>query len=521
MRDIAFQIERLIGNIERAWGEAARNVQSEEEYNKSTVIQFANIEMKRFILGAFDMSHEEFQNVFMSSSPRSQVDAGVHWFITYISEILMREGRHPEERMLSERLHEENEEDIEERIQQILRESHNFHLEPISPYMYFVLGLKSALSAYANHINEIRVTDFKEEGDAARRKMREIHQDLTEMTQELAEDKGFVQSCSSKIDQVRKRLHRTQEETKEFSSGIRREIDERVLPRIGGLEGSLHSINVKIEKAENRVTETREALDRMEKRSRDNEIVLTELEGKYKRDIERLSILSKKFLEGKGEFLVLQKDMFRNLGGDAQALIEGLEYGPSDYRFEDAEVSKRVSSKMSELSTKIDTTSRYNSVIPDFWLQVMRFVLEISYTTRKGGDDSAGQVSTRWQAGIEDILDGLNEVFNDKDSLKAMRAVSDLTAPSFSDPQRIWNRYKNMGIESKKTLYEQMKRYKDDATYLRIAIPSILSAAIVRCAVRHRDTPEFIWFCCVAYDEMLNLYGDLLDKMVKTRIEKG
>ncbi|MBU7001796.1 MAG: hypothetical protein HXS51_13600 [Theionarchaea archaeon] len=521
MRDITIQIERLIGNIERAWGEAARNVRSQEEYNTSTVIQFANVEMKRFIVGTFNMGHEEFQNIFMSGSPRSQVDAGVHWFVMHTSEILTREGRHTDERMLSERLHAKSEGDIEDGIQQILRESHNFHLEPISPYMYFVLGLKSALSAYAGQVNGVRVTDFKEEGDAARRKMKEIHQDLKEMTQELAEDKGFIQSCTLKIDQVRKRLHRTQEETKEFSSGIRREIDERVLPRIGGLEGSLHSINARIEKAEHHVTETREALDRMEKRSRESEIILTELEKKYKRDIERLSTLSKKFLEGEAEFLVLQKDMFRNMGGDAQALMEGLEYSSSDYRLEDAEISKRISSKVSELSTRIDTTSRYNLAIPDFWLQVMRFVLKISYTARKSSDDSFSHVSTRWQAGIEDILDGLTEIFNDKDSLKAMRAVSDVTVPSFSNPQRIWNRYTTIAIESKKTLYEQMKQYKDDATYLRIAIPSILSSAIVRCAVRHRDIPEFIWFSCVAYDEMLSLYGDLLDTMVKERIEKG
>lgn len=517
MVTIVDKLAQLTKDLEKVWTKAIKDIERRDEYSRSTVVRFAGVEMNRLIRRALDMDSIEFQRSFKSGSPESYFDLGAEHFKNQVSKTLFEKGLSLEVNKLWSIFQEKRKKDLRN-AKDIVRIRGTEELESINMYMYFSLGLKSILSICREKIQELPSFDFQKEADRAENKLKEIRENLDKMDDDLHKDRGLIYTYNSEIKDIQNKISKICEAEKQLAAEIKGEVDTKMLPELGELERLIRDSNARIRK-------TREALDEIRKRTEDvesakdaTEQLIKRLEEKYKENLERLYSLAERFLASDDEFLVIHKGIFKTLGENKEALIDCMEYGLDKYKIENANVSERIDSKVADIERKIRSTPLYNSAIPQFWIQVLKHPYGMSYEVTKENRTFKSPVDIEWQKGIEEIISSLNRLFEDKDALRAMRSVNDYEVPLFNDGQEIWDRYQRTDIETRKKLYEIMKSHSTNPTYLQIGIPKILSEAIVKTAVHHRDIAEFIWFCCVAYDEMWKRYGDLLDEMVKRRI---
>jgi archaellum component FlaC len=516
---IVSECDHFTKKLEKAWIKAVDDIQNEDEYNQSTAIQFTEIKMKRLIKRTFDISLNDLEKAFTENSPERAFELGATYFKTKISKALMNEGRYIEVEQLWDIFQEVKQKDMTSALE-FLEGTRNIKADSLNKYLYFALGVKSISHLYRNRFQEIPTIDLEEEGEKAKYRLKKINRDLNEMDENLNKDQGVIETCNSKIEDIQKRISKTEKEVTQMALEIKGEISKSMLPHLGNMEESLQDITTRIQKTEISIEKTKKQLEYLGKYSNTSTMLVKRLEEKYKKDMETVYNLAQRFLAGDSQFMVIQKEIFQSLGGTQQALLDSLEYSLHIYTLENAAISERISLKITELERKIASAPQYNFTILHFWIRALKHIHTLSYKTIKVGSQFKTQVTIEWQKGIEEMLQGLDDIFNDKDALKAMRATVNYQVPTVSG-QDVWNRYRRTDEETRKRLYEKMKGFKNDATFLRIAIPSILSTAILNTAVRHRDIPGFIWFCSVAYDEMLTHYHDLLNEMVKKRIEKG
>jgi archaellum component FlaC len=347
-------------------------------------------------------------------------------------------------------------------------------------------------------------------------RIREIEKDLNTMDEDLHGDRELITTFDSEINELKEGILTIKESTNQMVDEINNKVKKEMFPRVDELEGHTGDTEKRIDGIGKRAENVANASNIIEKE-------IEKLEEEYRKYFQRLDRLVSKFWNSDEKFLIVHREIFRKFGKNEEALLNSLEFGFENYNIEDANVSERMDLTIVEIEQKIKSAPQYNSVILQFWVEVLKYIYKMSYKKAKENGGYRGPVDIRWQRGIEEILNGLNRMFEDKDALIAMKIVNDYEVPLFHDVQKIWDQYQRTDHETKKRLYEKMRRDSVNPTYLKIGIPIVLSRAIMDIARKpwyHSDLAQFIWFCSVVYDETWKHYGDLLNEMVR-RIQGG
>jgi uncharacterized protein YoxC len=514
------QYEHMAEEIRKTWIEALKDVQSAEEYNQSMVTRLAEVEMKRLIMRAFDINSHKLKEDLKSSEPGENFDTGAQYFKNRIADHYIKEGKSFEAEQLWRFFKEQRSDDLKKAYSTLEHVNNLENVRPLTKYMFFLFGLQSIINVYHQKFGEIPVINLQEEEAKVKYKLKKLQSGISQMDKNFNEDKGIMESFSQKIKNLLHRITKIEQDSDQLASEIRGEVDKVMLPRLGELEQSFQDVNKRMRTAEYSIKALKRNLNKLEEAAKANTEVIQRLEEMYNENIKKIYEISEKFKKNDDQYLVIQKEIFENLGGNKSAILDSLEYSLSSYGIDEAILSKRISSQISNIEQKISSTSQYNTTIPHFWVTVLKYVCVDMYYVKKAHDTFESSVNINWQKGIEEVFNGVDQIFTDKDALRAMKSVSDYKVPLFNDGATIWDKYNSTSTETKKKLYEKMKSYGNSSTFLRIAIPSILSSAILK-AARYKGISEFIWFCSVTYDDMWNRYGNLLNEMVKRRAKNG
>jgi hypothetical protein len=507
---IVKKLDQMIKDLEREWAKAIKDIDKSEEYTRSTIVRFAEVHMKRLIRRALDIDPAEFEMNFESGSPETFFDLGAEHFKKQLIHAFLEEGRSVNVESIWQRFQEKRERGLMNAMDYVGFQGAD-ELEPLRRYMYFSSGLRSILDTSQEIISELPSFDIQERVDGMISRVRQMEKGLSTMDKDLHGDRDLLNRFNFEIKNMQERIHKIGKDANQMAAEINGKVDKEMLPRIGGLEKQIRDIEKKIDGIRKRAENVENAKDVAEK-------LIENLEEKYNKDLQRLHKLAERFLNSDDKFLVVHKEIFRNLGENEEALLGSLELSTKNYKIEDANVSERIDLAIAEVEQKIKSASQYNSIILQFWIEVLKYTYRESLLITEKNGEFESPVDIRWQKGIEALLNSLDEIFEDKDALMAMKIVSNYDAPLFDDGREIWDRYRTTDHETRKRLYERMRSDSLSPAYLKIGIPVILSRAVMNIAKQpwyHRDLSEFIWFCSVVYDETWKRYGDLLDEMIR------
>lgn len=520
MNNIISLYEQTIKEIKKTWIEALKDIQSAEEYNQSMVTRWAEVEMNRLITHALDLNSHELKESLKPNSPGESFDAGAQFFKKRIADHYIKKGKSFHVEQLWRFFKEIRNENLKKAYNKLEHVNNLENVRSLTKYMFFSFGLQSIIDIYKQKFGEIPVLDLQEEEAKVKYKLKKLESGINQMDKNLDDNKGVIESFSQKIKDLLQKMTQIEKDSNQLASEIRGEVDKKILPKIGEIEQSLQDTNKRMRTAKYSIRALKKNVDKMEESIKTNTEFIQRLEVLHKNNIKKLYGIAENFKKNDDQYLVIQKEIFENFGGNRAAIMDSLEYSLSNYGIDEAILSKQISSKMYDINQKISSAAQYNTSIPHFWITVLKHVYNGMSHIKKVGETFESTVNISWQKGIQEVLDGIDQIFTDKDALKAMKSVSDYNVSFFDNGKAIWDKYIKTSNEKRKKMYENMKNYKKNATYLRIAIPSILSSAILR-AARYKGMSEFIWFCSVTYDDMWNRYGDLLKEMVKRRTKNG
>jgi hypothetical protein len=375
--------------------------------------------------------------------------------------------------------------------------------------------------------------DLKEETVKTKMRIRQLNENISGMDRDLHGDKNLMNKLNSEINEINLEIYKIKNDVDQMAFEIKGSIHKKMLPSLGEVEELLSGTNLRLGKVEEGSKILIRQTDIIEKNLlkinekyedivKSEDVIISNLERELKNNVRRLENLAEEFLKKNEEFLIVKKDLLKKVDNNkSQGIIDVMEYCLNNYSIEIATSSRRIPAIISELKDKIESNTQYNTAIPQFWIGILQYVHDMSSEIQIIDGDMRSAVDAKWLVGIEEMLRSIDHIFTDKDALKAMRIVSDIEIPPFKEKKEIWEKYREKDEKTKKALYNNMKEFRNNPTYLKIAITSILSSSILSVALHHRDIPEFIWFCSVVYDEMWNIYKNLFQEMIKRRIEKG
>jgi hypothetical protein len=510
MTTIVEESDQLTKDLEREWTKAVRDIEKNEEYTRSTVVRFAEVYMKRLIKRALDIGPVELERRFESGSPETFFDLGAEYFKKQVARAFFEEGRSVDIESIWQIYKEKKERNLTNAMD-IVEFKGADDLGPLRRYMYFSLGLKSVLDIGRERIPELPSFDIQERVDSVKHRVREIEKGLNIMDEDLHGDRGLMDTFNLEIKDLQESIHEIRKDADDMADEMSKQIEKKMLPRVGELERQISDMNRRIDGIRKRAENVENAKSVTEKS-------IEILEEKYKRDLQRLHNLAEKFLNSDDKFLVIYKEIFKNLGKNEEALLGSLELSSKEYKIEDANVSERIDLAITEIEHKIKSTPNYNLVILRFWVEILNHIHRESLVMTERNGEFESSVDIKWQKGIEAMLNSLKEIFEDKNALMAMKIVNNYDVPLFNDGKEIWDRYRRTDHETRKGLYERMRSDSVNPAYLKIGIPVILSRAVMNIAKQpwyHSDLAQFIWFCSVVYDETWRHYGDLLNEMIR------
>jgi len=530
MRDILQHYTNIIDEVEEHWSDTITKVQQEEEYNTSTIILYAQSGMERLVKQAFHITSSEIKKIFNTESSLNLFNRGAEYLKNDIANKFLKEGHSIPIEQIWLYYNDYKEKEFEKSHKYIFNSTPFEEFEPLAQYMYFFHGMKSFLTIFNEKFPQEKFFDLKGETTKTKMHITQLNQNINEMNESLHGKKNLINKFHSELDDVNLELSKVKNVVDQMTFEIKGNIHKKLLPSLGELEELLSNTNLRLGKMEEKTATIARHADTLEKNLIKNtekleHIAANEgakiqnLEEKFNTHLKRIDTIAQQFLKKNKEFLIIKKDMLQKLDGTSGGMIDVMEYGLHNYSLEIALSSQRIPKLIDELLQKIESTRQYNSIIPLFWINILIYIYEMSHNIKKINGEIISFVNIKWYTGIEEMLKGLNQIFTDKDALKAMRSVSDMKLPVFKEEKKVWERYTSADEKTKKALYNTMKEYRNNPTYLSIGIPSILSTTILNIAIHHRDIPEFIWFCSVAYDEMWNHYNTLFQEMVKRRME--
>lgn len=532
MEDITHEFGKMVNEIENIWSDALYKLQQEDEYSSSSIFLYAKTGMERLIRHTFNLNSSSIESIFTLETPQMLFDKGAEECKNALTNKLLKEGNLIDNQQLWSYFKDYKEKEFGKAHNLIFNAARKIDSSLLDKYMYFTLGVKSLLEIFNKKFPQEKFFDLKEETAKTKMRIKELNENINGMDRDLHGEKNLMNKLNSEINDINLEISKIKNDVDQMTFEIKGSIHKKMLPSLGEVEELLSSVNLRLGKTEEGTKSLIKKTDLIEKNLsetnqkyeeivKNEKIMIGNLEKELDYNIDKLRNLANEFLKKNDEFLIVKKDLLKRMGNDtSRGLLDVMEYCLNNYSMEIATSTQRIPMIMSELKSKIESHTQYNTAIPQFWIRILQYVHDMSCEIQISDGEVRSIVDANWIVGIEEMLGSIDHIFTDKDALKAMRIVSDIEVPPIKE-REIWVKYTEKDERTKKALYNAMKEFRNNPTYLKIAIPSILSSSILSVALHHRDIPEFIWFCSVAYDEMWNLYKNLFQEMIKRRIEKG